>query len=454
MKMNHTRRHLLQGISAGATLASLSRFGINDAFAQSASDYKALVCVFMFGGNDGNNLIIPADSAGYASYNSIRPDSSNINIAQNELLQFQPKGGTRVFGFHPSMRRLHPLTQSGKVALLANVGPLNAPMTKAEYAANKNRPYQLFSHSDQQQQWQNVDSEEISRIGWGGRLADVVSPMNSGAAMPVITSIAGSVTFGQGSATTMLTVPSGGTFGLTGITGTDAATTARREALLALLDEGRDHTLVAETALGLKTANALSGIVNPILTTANTTIDNLFNPNNSGLEAQLQRVARMIAKRSEFGVKRQIFFVSIGGFDTHANQATTQQNLLSQVDSAVASFYESTVALGVANQVTTFTMSDFGRTMKPAAGGGSDHAWGNHHLIVGGAVNGGAMYGSFPTLAIGGADDVGNEGRWLPTTSVDQYAATLATWFGVSSADLSKVAPNINAFANKNLGFV
>jgi uncharacterized protein (DUF1501 family) len=452
--MNHTRRHLLQGITAGATLASLSRFGISDAFAQSASDYKALVCVFMFGGNDGNNLVIPADAAGYAAYSGIRPVSSNINIAQSELLQFQPKGSTRAFGFHPSMKRLHPLTQSGKAAVLANVGPLNAPMTKADYQANKNRPYQLFSHSDQQQQWQNVDSEEITRIGWGGRLADVIQPMNSGATMPVITSIAGSVTFGQGNATSMLTVPSSGTFGLNGITGTDAITSARREALLALLDEGRDHTLIAETALGLKTANTLSGVVNPILTTANSTIDGLFNPNNSGLEAQLQRVARMIAKRGDFGVKRQIFFVSIGGFDTHANQATTQQNLLAQVDSAVASFYQSTEALGVANQVTTFTMSDFGRTMKPAAGGGSDHAWGNHHLIVGGAVKGNTMYGTFPTHVIGGTDDVGNEGRWLPTTSVDQYAATLASWFGVSSADLAKVAPNINAFANKNLGFL
>jgi uncharacterized protein (DUF1501 family) len=451
--MNHTRRHLLQGVTAGATLASLSRFTINDAFAQSASDYKALVCVFMFGGNDGNNLIVPADS-NYASYSAVRTDTSGIQIPQAQLLQFQPKGSSRTFGFHPSMTKLHPLMQSGKLAVLANVGPLNAPMTKADYQANKNRPYQLFSHSDQQAQWQNSNSEDFSRIGWGGRLADAIAPMNGTATMPVITSVAGSVMFGQGNATSMLTVPSAGTFGLTGVTGTDAVTTARRDALMTLLDEGRDHTLVDQTASGLKTAINLSGSVNPVISTANATVDGLFDLNNNGLATQLQRVARMIAKRSDFGVTRQVFFVSIGGFDTHANQATTQQNLLNQVDSALGSFYQATLALGVAEQVTAFTMSDFGRTFKPAAGGGSDHAWGNHHLIVGGAVKGGAMYGGYPNLAISGPDDVSSEGRWLPTTSVDQYAATLASWFGVSSGDLSKVVPNINAFATKNLGFI
>jgi uncharacterized protein (DUF1501 family) len=452
--MNHTRRHLLQGITAGATVASLSRFGISDALAQSATDYKALVCVFMFGGNDGNNMIIPADSSGYAEYSAVRTSASNINIAQASLLQFQPTGGTRTFGFHPSLKRLHPLMQSGRLAALTNVGPLNTPMTKAQYAENKNRPYQLFSHSDQQAQWQNSDSEEFSRIGWGGRLADVITPMNNGTVMPVTTSIAGSVMFGQGSATSMLTVPSSGTFGLVGASDSDAITTARRNALMALLDEGRDHTLIDQAASGLKTAINLSGIVNPVISAANTTTDGLFNPQNSGLETQLQRAARLIAKRNDFGVRRQIFFVSIGGFDTHANQAATQADLLSDVDSAIASFYESTLALGVANQVTTFTMSDFGRTFKPAAGGGSDHAWGNHHLILGGAVKGGTMYGEFPTLAVGGPSDVSTEGRWLPTTSVDQYAATLANWFGVSAEDLSKVVPNISAFTTKNLGFL
>lgn len=450
--MNHTRRHLLQGISASATIASLSQIGINSAFAQSATDYKALVCVFMFGGNDGNNLVIPADSS-YAAYSAVRTAASNVQIPQAELLQFQPTGSTRTFGFHPALKRLQPLMQSGKLGVLANVGPLNALMTKAQYQANTNRPYQLFSHSDQQAQWQNADSNDFSRIGWGGRLSDVTTPMNSGATMPVLTSIAGSVIWGQGNSTSMLTVPAAGTFGLSGMTGTDAVTTARRDALMALLDEGRDHTLVDQSASGLKTAISLSASVNPVISSANTTVDGLFDTTNNGLAAQLQRVARLIAKRGDFGVKRQVFFVSIGGFDTHSNQLTTQQNLLTQVDSALASFYDSTLALGVANQVTTFTMSDFGRTFKPAAGGGSDHAWGNHHLMLGGAVKGGAMYGTFPTQALGGPDDLG-EGRWLPTTSVDQYAATLASWFGVNPADLAKVVPNITAFANKNLGFV
>lgn len=452
--MKHSRRDFLHALSAGAAVASLTRMGVSPAWAQVApSDYKALVCVFLFGGCDFNNVVIGADTAGYAAYNATRGPSSGINIAQSELLQFQPKNSSRVFGLHPSLAKIHPLFASGQLAVLANVGTLNAPTTKAQYLAAVDNPYQLFSHSDQQAQWQSTSSDAPSRTGWGGRLADVMKARNGTAAMPVTTSIAGSVLYGQGNATSALTVPPSGTFGLSD-SGASTAARARQAALNALLGEGRDQTLVAETADGLANAINLSAVVNPVITAANTTVTSLFDTNGNSLAAQLQQVAKLIAARDTFGVKRQIFFVSLGGFDTHTNELNTHVTLLGQVDSALRSFYDATVALGVADKVTTFTQSDFGRTFKPAAGGGSDHAWGNHHLILGGAVKGGAMYGTFPDVTLGGPDDVTNEGRWLPTTSVDQYAATLASWFGATPSQLATVLPNLASFSVKNLGFV
>ena len=452
--MNHTRREFLHALSAGAAVASLSRFGVSPSWAQSAPvDYKALVCIFLFGGNDGNNVVIGADTAGYAEYAAVRGVSSGINITQSELLQIQPKNSSRVFGLHPSLAKVHPLFASGQLAVLANVGPLNRPTSKAAYLAGTDNPYQLFSHADQQAQWQSTSSDEPSRTGWGGRLADAVKSMNGSAAMPVTTSIAGNVLFAQGSTTSALTVPSSGTFGLTD-TGTSSAARARQQALAALLGEGRDHTLVMETADGLANAINLSTVVNPVISSNNATVQALFNTTGNSLALQLQQVAKLIAARDTFGVKRQVFFVSLGGFDTHTGQLNTQVNLLTQVGDAMKSFYDATAALGVADKVTSFTLSDFGRTFKPAAGGGSDHAWGNHHFIMGGAVKGGAMYGTFPSLALTGPDDVSSEGRWLPSTSVDQYAATLASWFGVTDAQLSTVLPNLAAFPTKNLGFL
>ncbi|HQA35710.1 MAG TPA: DUF1501 domain-containing protein, partial [Casimicrobium huifangae] len=233
--MKHTRREFLHALSAGAAVASLSRFGVSPVWAQSApTDYKALVCIFLFGGNDGNNVVIGADTAGYTEYSAVRGAASGINIAQSELLTIQPKNTSRVFGLHPSLAKVHPLFASGQLAVLANVGPLNRPTTKAAYLAGTDNPYQLFSHADQQAQWQTTFSDEPSRTGWGGRLADAVKSMNGSAAMPVSTSIAGNVLFAQGSATSALTVPSSGTFGLSD-NGTNSIARARQQALAALL---------------------------------------------------------------------------------------------------------------------------------------------------------------------------------------------------------------------------
>lgn len=453
--MNINRRDTLKALSAGAFISGLNSFTLPFAQAQTVpSDYKALVCIFLFGGNDGNNMIIPADASGYASYSAVRGADSGINIAQSELLTFKPTNSSSTYGFHPGLAAVHPLFGQGKLAVLANAGPLLAPTTKAQYLAGNNRPDQLFSHSDQQAQWQSGISDQAARTGWGGRLADAVASLNGTNTFPVITSVAGSTLYTTGNVQSPLAIPSTGSFGLTGLTSPDSMTQARATALNALLQQGKDHLLVKAAAEQTEQAIALSAKVNPIIAVSNSNITSLFSTGNNSLATQLLQVAKLIEARATIGLSRQIFFVSLGGFDTHNNQLNTQQTLLSGVGAAMKSFYDATAALGVADKVTTFTLSDFGRTFQPAAGGGSDHAWGNHHLIMGGAVKGGAMYGTFPSLQLGGNDDVSNEGRWLPTTSVDQYAATLASWFGVPGAQLAAVAPNIGTFPVKDLGFL
>lgn len=452
--MNISRRNTLKALSAGALASGLSGFTLPFAQAQSApSDYKALVCIFLFGGNDGNNVIIPADAAGYAAYSAVRGASSNINIAQSDLLTFKPGNSSSTYGFHPALADIFPLFGQNKLAIVTNMGSLRAPITKAQYLAGTNVPYQLFSHADQQAQWQSLVADQPSRTGWGGRLADAMAASNGSNTFPVLTSVAGSALYTTGNAQSPLAIPASGSFGLTGLTAADSMTQARAAALNALLQQGKDHLLVKTAAEQTEQAIALSAKVNPIITANSSSVTSLFNTTGNSLAQQLLQVAKLIEARATIGLSRQIFFVSLGGFDTHTNQLSTQQTLLTQVGSAMKSFYDATVALGVSNNVTSFTLSDFARTFK-SAGTGSDHAWGNHQFVMGGAVKGGTMYGTFPNLQLGGSDDVTGEGRWLPTTSVDQYAATLANWFGVSSAQLTTVAPNIGAFANKNIGFV
>ncbi len=446
------RRHFLTSLSAGALASSLDRF----ALAQTApsADYKALVCIFLSGGNDGNNMIIPAENAGYNMYAGVRTVASGINIPQKDLLTFKTGTMTEALGFNPVMKSLHPLAQSGKLAVVANAGTMLAPTTKAEFLAYKNRPDNLGSHSDQVAQWQSTISTEASRIGWGGRLADVIAASNGGATFPVTTSVAGSSLYITGDAQAALTIPSSGAFTLQGY-GTSTAQTTRLAALNQLLALGKDHALMKTAGDQLAQAISLSNTVNPIITSSASPIVPLFTTAGNSLAAQLLQVAKLIEARATIGLKRQIFYVSLGGFDTHTNQIQTQGDLLADVADAMKSFYDATVALGVANNVTSFTMTDFGRTFKPAAGGspGSDHGWGNHHMIMGGAVKGG-LYGRMPVHELAGPDDVSKEGRWLPTISVDQYAATLASWFGVPAAQLAQVAPNIGKFGSANLGFL
>jgi uncharacterized protein (DUF1501 family) len=457
MKTSHPgRRAFLRGLGAVSTFGLAARLDllnlVAEANAQQAADYKALVCVFMFGGNDGNNTVIPIDTAGYAQYAAVRPASSGINLAQTSLLPIQPVNLGTPFGLHPALPELQMLFNQQKLAILANVGTLVQPISKAQYNAGI-RPDSLYSHADQQAQWQSSISDAASGTGWGGRIADKVASLNAATAFPVVTSLDGTVLFTTGATTTPLAIPVSGSFALAGYNGS-AVANARLAAVQQLLALPSGNVFVSGANRIGTQALQLSGTVNPILANANSAVAPIFAPLKSSIASQFFQVAKMIEARAATGAIRQIFFVQLGSFDTHGDQLNRQQNLFADLSPALKAFYDATVALGVSAQVTTFTLSDFGRTFQPASGGGTDHAWGSHHFIIGNAVNGGAIYGQYPQLVLGGPSDAESEGRWLPTTAVDQYGATLASWFGVASADLGTVFPNIAEFAPTTLGFV
>jgi len=434
--------------ATASIVGGLSKFGLVSALA-GGSDYKALVCIFYFGGNDSNNFIMPIDTAGYANYQTVR---ANLAIPQGSILPLQT-GSSANFGLHPNLPELQGLFNNQKsLAVLANVGTLVQPTTRAQYQKYQNLPENLFSHSDQQDQWQTTQLSGLPNSGWAGKVADKLNPTyNSGATFPPILSVAGSPIFCTGDVTRPFSMNPGSTPGVQGFD-SSAAGQARFQALQQLLtfDTGLSLVQAASSVTsqaiqeGVVLANALKNIP---------AIQTVF-PAKNGLAAQLKQVAQVIAARSALGINRQIFFCSQGGFDTHSDQLPTQMGLYSQVSPAIAAFYQATQELGVANNVTTFTLSEFARTFQPGSNGGTDHAWGGHQIIVGGAVQGNKMYGTWPTLTPGGPDDTGSNGRWIPTTSVDQYAATLASWFGVAAADLPSIFPNLANFPTNNLGFL
>ena len=468
-----TRRDFLRSsacaVGSMALASSIETFSVVHALTpDAATDYKALVCVFLNGGNDGNNMFVSLDQYDgpvgslTTGYSNVRA-AAGLAIAQASLLPVSPVSGGS-YGFHPNMPEMQNLFNQGKLAVLCNSGPLVEPLTRTTYQnGTGKKPLQLFSHSDQVGLFQTAIANSASQTGWGGRLADKTQGLNGSATFPSNISIAGINLLLSGVDTRQLAVADSNT-SLANVLQLNAApTTAEQTPRFASFNELRtlDNNFKLVKAASdtrsssIETDNALSS-VNPTLAT-------VFP--NTTLGRQLKQVALLIKACTDatagINMKRQIFFTQLGGFDTHSAEIGGQGGLLTQVSQAISAFYAATVELGVQDKVTTFTMSDFGRTLQPAGTGvnavGTDHAWGNHHLIVGGSVLGHTLYGTYPTLALGGPDDTDGSsprGRWIPTTSVEQYAATLATWYGLSSADLLAVFPLIDRFATSNLGFL
>ena len=500
--MKESRRDFLKktgGCALGmVSLATqMQHFGTMSALAQNVIDtqlggdsYKALVMLFCSGGNDGNNMIVPnhndATISNYSAYSSVRAGST-LALPQNTLLPISvPRLNNLTYGMHPSLgpgatgainNGIHELYGQGKLAVVTNVGTLVRPLTKTQYQSSSfQKPYQLFSHSDQVTQGQTSISNTQAFTGWGGRISDKMTPdSNPTALIPMITSISGAQLFTSGQTTLPLAIANAGT-SLAGVLNPSGfgsppagSNLARLTAFNTLRSQDLSSNYVAAashvTDLAMQANNALQTFQEVTVTFPNTSIGN-----------QLKQVARLIKKRLDLNVNRQIFYVQIGGFDHHTDELTGQTNLFSQFSQAMRSFYDEMVTQGVSNDVTTFTLSDFGRTLTPSGTGGSvgtDHAWGNHMFVMGGSVLGGNFYGSlrpevvptgnyFPTLTLGGPDDTDSSttprGRWIPTTSVDQYASVMARWFGLpqDTPTLNAVFPNLANFsgANSQLGFL
>ena len=472
--MAHSRRDFLArttcaALSAAAAQASIRKLGLMSLLAKPSapSDYRALVCIFLDGGNDSNNMIVPTDAAHYNEYLAARPVSSGLSLPAASLLPIGTPpsftGTGRSFGFHPNLPELQSLYAQNKLAVVCNVGPLVEPLTQSDYVnGTKPTPYSLFSHSDQIECWQTAQAEQRIATGWGGRIADATIGCNNASSFPTLTSISGSATFCIGVETSPLGIDTGAlneVLVLNGYYGSPDDV-ARKNAMDFARTIDRSAVLIAAASDTTQQAVDISAAfdTDPTLTT-------VFP--DTYLGQQLLQVAKIIKlNQTSLNLSRQIFYVEQGGYDTHQDQITDQSNLFAELSQAMAAFYAAMVELGVENNVATFTHSDFGRTLEPSGDIGSvgtDHAWGSHLFVLGGGALGGNFYGTpgtngtaFPTLVIGGPDDTSpdDRGRWIPTSGVEQYGATLATWFGVAAADLPTVFPLIGNFASSNLGFM
>jgi uncharacterized protein (DUF1501 family) len=475
-----TRRALLKRMSAlslapVATPMALNLLGMANA-AASAPDYKALVCVFLFGANDHFNTVIPYDQASYDAYYAIRkgptpPTSGNydgIALLRSALSATAltsttglPSGLQMALG--PTMTGLQSVFDKGRAGVLLNVGPLVVPTSKKQFI-NQSVPLppKLFSHNDQQAYWQTLNATEGATSGWGGRSADLILTGNSRAALSCI-SVTGNAAYLSGRQAISYQISSGGAVTVNALKnnnlfGSSACATALRNLVQQQSPSG--HLLETQHAAVMGRALNLYGDINAALAaTSSTTVPPVSrfitgNATNSPnpLSQQLRMVARLLHQRDTLGLKRQVFMVGMGGFDLHDFLPSQHPTLLQRVSDGLKEFNDALDDLGLANQVTTFTASDFGRTLA-SNGDGSDHGWGSHHFVMGGAVNGGRFFGKAPPVGVTHDEQVGS-GRLLPSTSGDQLAAELARWFGVSDGDMSSVLPNAANFDLHKLGLM
>jgi len=456
------RNSIATGLGGAALYSALGNLRLVEAAARAYGparfdDYKALVCVFLFGGNDSLNMLVPRDDAHYAQYAQAR---ATLALPQAGLLPLTALDGGgasdgALYGLQActgegdeiGMAGLQGLFNGGRAAALGNVGTLVRPVSKADYANHAvELPPQLFSHNDQQQYWQVSRSDDGRNLGWAGRISDLLHDANPDAFIPMSVSL--------NFESILQRAANGGQY----VIGNDGPRyfsrfewdgDSRRAFLALMAPNQQPHLFGRSYANAFRRARENADAVGTALD-ASSDLQTVFPA--SDLAAQLRMVARMIKVRQVLGLKRQVFFVSMGGFDHHDRLLSEQPALLARLSQALTAFHAATVELGVADRVTAFTASDFGRTLS-SNGDGSDHGWGGHHFVVGDAVRGGRFFGRMPALVNGGDDDAG-WGQIIPTTAVDQYAATLARWFGVADADLDLIFPNLRNFAARDLGFM
>ncbi|MFL6663291.1 MAG: DUF1501 domain-containing protein [Rhizobacter sp.] len=457
MTHSASRRGFLQrtgalSIAGSAAPWALSLAAIGEAAAADAADYKALVCVFLYGGNDYGNTLVPYDAASYAAYRTMRPTLaySQASLAATVLAPSVALAGDRQYALAPQLAPLLPLFDSGRLGVMLNVGPLVGPTTKAQYLAKSvPLPPKLFSHNDQQSVWQS-SSPEGATSGWGGRIGDLFESGNGNATFTCVNAT-GNAVFLSGRSAVQYQVSTTGPVAITAVRSALFGSSACSAALQAMIQAPRAHLIENEYTRVTKRSIDANAALSAALAAA-PPLATVF-PTGNSLADQLKIVARMIGVANALGARRQVFFVGLGGFDNHDGLASVHPGLLTSVANALSAFDAAARELGVGDKVTTFTASDFGRTL--TANDGSDHGWGSMHFVLGGAVRGGRFYGTAPVVANNGPDDVG-QGRLLPSTAVDQYAATLGAWFGASESELGGVLPNLANYpaTARNLGFV
>jgi uncharacterized protein (DUF1501 family) len=457
-KHDQSRRAFLKragalGIAGVATPFVTSLGAIGEAAATTASDYKALVCVFLYGGNDYANTLPPYDSASYAQYAAARQNLalSRDALAATALSPTNSLGG-RQYALAPGLSSLLPLFNAGKMAVALNVGTLVQPTTKAQYTANSVKlPPKLFSHNDQQSYFQ-ASNPEGATSGWGGRIGDLFEAGNGTATLTCINA-SGNAVYLTGQQALQYAIGTGGPIPLLSNSANLFGSATAMSNLKSLMTTAPANLMASEHAKVSARALNMYAQVSGALASAPAANFTLF-PSGNPLGDQLKMVARLISVSNELGAKRQVFFVSMGGFDLHDNLVAQHPGLMQKVGDALKAFHDTTVTLGVSDKVTSFTASDFGRTLTSNSDG-SDHGWGSMHFVVGGAVKGQQIYGAPPAIGNGTSDDVG-QGRLIPTMSVDQYAATLASWFGVTNGQMTTVLPNMGNYnpSTWNVGFV
>ncbi len=474
-KFEQTRRQFLRtasmasmaGISASPFLLELNSLA---AMAQStgASDYRALVCVFLQGGNDGHGTVIATDPDSFAAFTQARSGAPGLAYPIGELLPIvlkTPQSG-RTFALNPALIGVQNLFNAGRAAVVANTGTLIAPATKAQVNANSvPLPASLYSHFDQTAAWQAIASNggSAEHVGWGGSVADLIESMNMNSnSMFTCISTAGIALFLSGQTSFQLNVTPAGPIPIAGLAQPLFGQSAGTNALSSILSADETNLFAKEYEVVLnRSIQAQATLASSMLTAGPSGIPNppqYLDPmtnklTDNPLAASLQTVARIIGGKGGLGVTRQIFYVQLGSFDTHNNQAQLHAQLLLQLGQALEYFDGVMTSLGMGNQVTAFTASDFGRTLTSNSNG-TDHGWGSHHFVVGGAVQGQDMYGQYPVVGVNQANDVG-AGRLIPTIAVDQYAGTLARWFGLSDGQIRQVFPNFGNFgSNPYLGFM